>query len=212
MGKILIEDTEIELRERDVPQGEQHIIEGKKYINRTIINREFESTIYSYGEVEKMLVSKVSRFNMLYYKIVLFHDESQKAWNLIEIPVQLDVQVKRMCEENFVITADGKGSRSVMSQISFCKLKPSTKVEEKTISFTTLNEVRFIASGSQQFILISYSDLRDEVFFHTLALYNAEGKCEQTLYEFAENDDVTYTYEVVDGNKVKIYKQELTKK
>jgi len=212
MGKILIEDTEIELRERDVPQGEQHIIEGKKYINRTIINREFESTIYSYGEVEKMLVSKVSRFNMLYYKIVLFHDESQKAWNLIEVPTELDVSIKRLCDENFVIVADSKGNQKVMSQISFCKLKPSTKVEEKTISFTKLNEVKFFLSGSQNLILISYSDLRDDVMFHTLALYNAEGKCEQTLYEYSENEGVKYTYKITDGNKVKIFKQELAKK
>jgi len=211
MSKIFIEDTEISIREKSTVQEEQHSIDGKKYTNRTIISKEFESSIYAYEEVEKVLISKIPRFGSEFYKIVLFNDESQKAWNTIELSCELEIRVKRMGKDNFVIIADGKGSQTILSQVSFCRLKPSTKVEEITINFTKLNEVRFIDSGGTDYVLLSYSDVRDNMTYHTLALYNAEGKCEQLLYEYPEDGKLLYRYEVIAGNKVKIFKEELTK-
>ena len=211
MGKILIEDVEVKINERNVIKEEEHIIDEGKYINRAVVIREFESSIYSYNDNEKVLISQISRFGELYYKMVIFHDESKKAWNLVELPMDLDVSVRRMGEDNFVITADSKGNEKIASQVSFCKLKPSTKVEEISISFTRLNEVRFIVSEGSDYILICYSDSDDGEVRHTLALYNASGKCEQTLYEYIEGGDVAYSYEVIDNEQIKVIKTEQEK-
>jgi len=208
MGKMIIEDVEIKINERNVVKEEEHIIDEGKYVNRAVVIREFESSIYSYSENEKVLISQISRFGELYYKVVIFHDGSKKAWNLVELPTDLEVRVRRMSEENFVITADNKGNEKIQSQVSFCKLKPSTKVEEITISFTKLNEVRFIKGEDGDFILVYYTDNLDERICHTLALYNASGKCEQTLYEYFEGGDVSYSYEVIDNEQIKVIKTE----
>lgn len=207
MKKIFIEDTEIKMLETQDETEGQHSIERGFYINRSTIKVEFKSSIFSYGEDIKVLISKIKRFSEEYFKIVIFNDKDAKAWTLIELSCKLEVKVKKVSEENFIITGDSKGEKGVMSQISFCKLKPSTKVEEITINFSKLNNIHFLGEDR---IVVSYSDIgpMDTKALNTLAMYSKEGKLRQTIYEFYDGASTTYRYEIDENNKLKAFKKE----
>lgn len=206
MGKILIEEKEITTSERFDPLNEEHVIDEKNnYIHRTVVQNEFKSSIFLYGEDEKVLISKATRFGKGYYKIVLFNDKLQKAWNIIELSMELEVKIKRVGKENFVIIGNNKGSKDVSSQVSFCKLKPSSKTEEITINFTSLNDIHFLDKNK---VALSYSsiDAIDGRTEYVLAVYNNEGKLQQTLYEFFTDSDTAYYYKIID-NQIKVFKE-----
>ena len=186
-GKVFIENAEVIMEEKaPVVERGEHIIKKDKYVLKTLIKEEFSSTIHHYNEIEKILVSKVRMFGEDYYKIVFCNDEQAKAWTLIELSCALEVRVTRLKEQVFIVTGDNKTDRDIMSQISFCRLKPSTKVEEFTTSFTKLNYVSFINNC----ILVSSTDVcKIEGRVHSMICsYNSDGKLLETHYECIEQD------------------------
>lgn len=202
MAKLLVEDKEIKISEKsDVETGE-HIIENNNYILRSITRTEFKSSIYTYEE-EKVLISKIIRFNEEYYKIVLFNDKAASAWTLIEISSKLNIAVKRLLHDAFFIIGDSS-SEGITSQVSFCKMKPSGRVEEITINFNKLKDIHFLAGNS---ILLYYNDKDGDVMSHTLALYDYRGKLQKTLYEYRDSDAERFSYEIENG-KIRILKIE----
>ena len=203
MAKIFIEDEEIIVSYKETKESGEHIIEKDDYIMRSFLRTEFKASIFSYCEFEKILISKTKRFNEEYYKFVLFNDKESKAWNIIELSVKLDIKIKRMRDDIFVVIGDNKGA-DVTSQVSFCKLKPSLKVEEIAINFSRLNEILFLPKDN---ILLSYSDQDkiDDNIYHTLAVYNHDGILQKTVYEYSEKDREQYSYRV-EGGKIKVTK------
>jgi len=190
-GRVFVENVEVVMEEKPpVIERSEHVIKSSNYVLKTLIKKEFRSTIHKYNEIENILVSKVNMFNEDYYKIIFSNDRLSKAWTLIEMPCALEVKVTRLSDDMFTITGDSKGNKSVMSQVSFCRIKESTKVEEFTISFTKLNYIFFL-NGC---IVLSYTDINDieDRITGTIASYNFDGKLLKTHYEyFKQNGKVT---------------------
>jgi len=207
LGKIFIEDTEITFTEKKHVDDGSHVIEKNFYICRTVTVSEFKSSIYSYDEHQKILVSRTNRFNEDYFKIVLFDDKEAKAWNIIELPSALQITIKRKGADCFVVVGDSKFAKHIMSQVSFCTLKSSGKVEHITVSFNKLKEIYFMDNGD---VLIDYCDFEDEdkkIARHTLQLYESSGTMKRSFYEYKDGDSAVFSYEV-ENNKIKIFKRE----
>jgi len=174
VGKILIEDKEITITEKP-PKEEsvEHIIEDTHYTLKTVTMREVKSSIYVYSDDMKALTSIVTRFGEEYFKVLLFSDNISKAWNLIELPCELNVRVRRLGEDMFFVIGYNTGDDSkIPSQFSFCKLMPSTRVEERTINFSKLRGVKF---GSEN-ITIDYEESEGGKMQNIISEYNFEGK------------------------------------
>jgi len=99
--------------------------------------------------------------------MVLFCDFEKMAWNLIEVSTGEDVRMKRLDGNMFFIWTQ--------KQISFCNTRPSGRVEEWTINFTSLGEIHF----EQDHILLSY----EEEGRTTVASYGLDGKLIKTHFE-----------------------------
>lgn len=197
MAKLFIEDTEITISEKTVVEDGKHEITDKSYTLEVVERTTYKSTLFSYEDLS-VLISKQKRFNEKYYRIVLFSDIKGVAWPLVVLSSDLKTKVKRLNEEMFLVTGESERA-DLQSQISFCKLKPSGKVEEITINFTTLKDIQFIDNKG---ILVNFEekdDLNDDVL-HVLAMYNVEGKLLKTFYEFYNKDKEKYTYEIKDNN------------
>jgi len=185
-GKVFVENKEVRMEEKpSVIESNEHVIKSNNYVLKTLIKKEFHSTIHKYNETESVLVSKTNLFNEDYYKIIFSNDNMSKAWSLIELPCALEVKVTRISDDMFFITGDAKGKKKVMSQVSFCRLKPSTKVEEFAISFTKLN----YASVFKDCIILSYTDINEEIdrTYRAISSYNFDGKLLKLHYEYLKH-------------------------
>jgi len=202
MAKFFVESTEIEIKEKRDVEELGHKIEGKYYMVDTLVTNHFKSAIFSYQDIS-VLVKKAERFGEMYYKIVLFSDASEKAWKLITLSARLNTKVRRLSEDTFLVIGESP-SPDLLSQVSFCKMKPSTKVDEITLNFSKLIDIRFLKEGS---ILLNYTEeggLNAEKVT-VLSMYNYDGKLLRNFYEFAESDQEKYSYALEDG-KIKIIK------
>ena len=193
MPKVFIEDTEIEIiEESEVDSTDsKHEIVGKYYVMQTVTTTDFKSTIFTYDDSTAVLISKLIRFGQDYYKVVLFSDELSKAWTLTVLSAKLDIKIKRLAEAVFVVI--GEGCEDVISQISFCKLKPNTKVEDITINFKKLEDIHFIKDKT---VLINYVDEDGEENLHILQMYNYDGRLLKTYYEYRDSDEETFSYDI----------------
>ena len=179
MGKIYIEDKKISTNEKISEHEAEHAFKGDKYVLKTVQTLEFQSCIYSYEDTgEMILVSKIEFFNEDYYKFVLFCDNNTKAWPLIELPAALDIQVKRLSNTMFFVVGDNKtDSGKLMSQVAFCRIKPSEKVEYVTLSFKKLVRVEYDLNK----LTIVFQDACDaNTVSETTSEYNFEGKLLKT--------------------------------
>ena len=200
MPKIFVEDTEIEIREKSDVDSTGHQINGKYYTMKTVITTDFKSTIFSYEDVS-VLISKIERFGEMYYKVVLFSDSDAKAWQLVVLSAKLDIKIRRLNPTMFIVVGESNEA-DLLSQVSFCKMKPSTKVDEITLNFSKLNNLFFLGENS---IVLEYDevdDMRGEGI-HVLSMYNYEGKLLKNFYEYADSDETKYSYEL-ENNKIKI--------
>lgn len=202
MSKIVIENTEIITTEKKQLIDEEHIIKKNNYVYTSVTKTEFKSSIFLYGEYEKILISKILRFDKEYYKIVLFNEKIEKAWNLIELSAELEIKIRRLSAEQFIIIGNSKHNGNVTPQVTFCKLKPSTRTEKITINFTKLNDIHFLKNGK---IAICYDDADEGKIDHLLALYSIEGALQKTLFEYPENNEYYCDYKVV-GNEIIVSK------
>lgn len=197
MAKLYVEDTEVVIKEKVINEDGSHEI-GEKYYTQEVVEKTvYKSTIFSYDDIS-VLVTKQKRYGELYFKIVMFDDKKAMAWPLLVLSANLETKVKRLNDEMFLVVGESQ-KESLISQISFCKLKPSGKVDEITINFTKLKELKFIDDKG---ILISLEE--KDAFtgdtLHVLSMYNVEGKLLKNFYEFYDTDKEKYTYELKDKN------------
>ena len=184
-GKVFIENVEVTIEDKaPIVERSEHIIKNNKYVLKTLIKEEFASTIHCYNDLERIIVSKIRMFGSDYYRILFCNDQHEKAWTLIELPWELEVRIHRIKEDMFVISGDNKTDKDIMSQVSFCRLKASTKVEEFTTSFTKLNYMSFI----NKCVLVSSTDVcKMDGKIHSMVIsYNSDGKRLETHYEYIE--------------------------
>lgn len=174
-GKILIENKEIIIDEKAPSEGnDEHIIGETQYTLKTTTTREITSSIYTYSDGMKALTSIVNRFGEEYFKVLLFSDNISKAWTLIELSSDLNVRVRRLGEFMFVVIGYSKDpdNKKIVSQFSFCKLMPSTMVEERTTNFWRLRGVQFASDH----IVMDYDELENGKMRNVVSKYNFEGK------------------------------------
>lgn len=202
MEKIYIEDSEIRITEKNVTEDEKHVVNDSSYSIKSVVKTEYKSTIFAYSENERVLVSKINRYNEEYFKIVLFNDSLSKAWVIVEISSKLTIKVKRVAENMFVVVGESKNSQ-VMSQLSFCKLKPSSQVEEISINFNKLLNIHYFAKQRQ--IVLEYEEVDKGMTRRVLALYDYGGKLQKTLFEYYLGQGEQYSYSIED-NKIEILK------
>jgi len=167
MGKIFVEGIEIDIHEKKTSEEDEHAIKEGMYVMKSVATNKFRSSIYEYATGEKVLISKVVRFSKEYYRIVLFNDLEKKAWNLLEASCEMDTKVRRLTSTMFFIWNQ--------TQVSFCQILPSTRVQEFTTNFGKLNDIYF----ESDYILVSYADGRR----NTIASFGLDGKLIRTHYE-----------------------------
>ncbi|MCL2587287.1 MAG: hypothetical protein FWE31_03555 [Firmicutes bacterium] len=167
LGKVFVEGTEIIMTEKERVDDGEHIIKDGEYILKSTAKRDFKSSIYEYAAGEKVLVSKVIRFSKEYYKIVLFSDQKAKAWNLLELPADMDIRMRRLSGTMFFIWT--------INQISFCEILPSTRVQEFTTNFVKLNDIFF----ESEYVMVSYNDEGR----NTVASFGHDGRLIKTHFE-----------------------------
>ena len=173
-GKLLVEKKEILFDEYPFTEKEdEHIISATKYIQRRVGETTVKSCLYNYGDGKSVLSSIVNRFGEEYYKVIVYSDEKQKAWNLIEISVGLDVVIRRLEEHVFLVFGDNsrKLKKNLDGQFTFCRLKPSTNVEEFTVNISQLRNVKF----ANDQIVIDFNEDLDGRVRNTVATYSVEG-------------------------------------
>lgn len=207
MAKFFVEDTEIKIIEKTVADEEVHKFKGDYYIKEATERTTYKSTLYCYGDIS-VLVSKVKQFNEQYYKIVLFNDNLCIGWPLSILSTALDVKLKRLKEDIFLLIGESN-SNKVVSQVSFCKLTEKGKVNEIIINFTKLNDIQFV---NKEKVIICYDDYdkHEDKTTHFLSLYDAEGKFLKTFFEYCDDNDFVYSYELK-GEELKINKSKKEK-
>lgn len=202
MAKFFVEDTEIKITEKTVVDEDVHKFKGDYYIKEATERTTYKSTMFCYGDIS-VLVSKIKQFNQHYYKIVLFNDKLCMGWPLSILSAELDVTLKRLKENVFLLIGESN-NKKVVSQISFCTLTEKGKVNEIIINFTKLNDIQFI---NKEKIIVCYDDYNklEDKTTHCLSLYNNEGKFLKTFFEYCDTDDIIYSYELK-GEELKINK------
>jgi hypothetical protein len=194
VANFFVEDTEIKMTEKTTVEDDVHKFKGGSYIKEITEKTTYKSTLYSYDDIS-VLVNKIKRFNENYYKIVLFNDKLCKAWQLSDISAKLNIKLKRLKENVFLVIGESS-SKSVVSQISFASLTEKEKVNEIIINFTKLNEIHFV---NDEKIIVSYDDTHGDKTMHVLTMYSYDGKFLETFFEFSDDDEIKYTYKIENG-------------
>jgi len=181
MGKVFVENKEVTIVEKSPKESSEHNMCGKYYMLDTLTRHQFKSTLTRYNKYQKIVISKAMRFGLEYFKVIYSDDKEGKAWNLIELARGMEIRIHRLSDDMFIVVGDAKDVEGVESQVSFCRIKPSTKVEEFAISFCKLNHFYIV----QDSIVLSYTNV-DEVdnkMKTTIATYNFDGQLLKNHFE-----------------------------
>ena len=197
MSKIFVEDIEIKMWEKPVFEDAEHVITNDNYVLKKVVHTEFKADIYQYSETKKLLISKIERFGEMFYKIVAFDEIGSKAWNLIEMSCELEVRVKRLCPIMFFITGNSQ-NKDYPSQFSFCRLKPSLKVEEFTINVVKLDRAEVL----DKTVIVGYIDDG----YYNISVYTHEGRLIENVFNRFLEDGEQVTFRVEDAG-IKVIKK-----
>ncbi len=190
MSKIFIEKHEIKFKVQETVEDTSFDIIDGSYVENTKLNRKYVSDIYSYMDFN-VLFAMENQFDEYYTKIILFNDEKKLGYNLISLPSDLDISVKRVSPKNFLILGINK-DQETQGQASFCSLQPDGSVNEATINFNHINQYKVI---EQKYFLLNFIEiLPDEVeddptkltskrYINTIAVYRDDGSILRILYE-----------------------------
>ncbi len=200
MAKIIVEETEIQIEEKVDVIDEKQIPKQNFFMIERLEKITFRSSIYHYEKMS-VLVQKIKRFGEDYFKIVVFSDTFLKAWSLIALPAELNIKIKRLAEDVFFVVGESLNDK-ITSQITFCKLKTSGSVEEVTINFTKLHELKFVEFKAV-LICVEEKDHKTGNSLHVLSLYNNEGRLLKNFYEYYDDSLEKFSYSL-DGKKLKI--------
>ncbi len=190
MSKIFIEKQEIKFKvQESIEDTSFNIVDGS-YVENTKLNRKYISDIYSYLDFNALFAME-NQFDEYYVKIILFNDEKKIGYNLVSLPRDLDISVKRISPKNFLVLGINKDAE-MKGQASFCTLQNDGSVNEMKISFNRLNQYKVL---EKQYFLLNYIEvLPEEVledtsvvtkkkYINTIAVYREDGSLLRTLYE-----------------------------
>ncbi len=190
MAKIFIEKKEIKFKVKETVENTAFEIVDGKYVENTTLVRKYVSDIYPYLDFN-VLFAMENLFDEFYIKIILFNDEKKVGFNLISIPSNLDISVKRVSSKNFLVLGINR-DQGTRGQASFCSLKNDGTVNETIIPFNYINQYKVI---EQKYFLLNYIEVLeiktgseenpDEVekkFVNTIAVYREDGSIHKVLF------------------------------
>ena len=208
MAKIFIEKKEIKFRIKETIENTSFDIVDGKYVENTTLSRKCISDIYPYLDFN-VLFAMETLFDEFYIKIILFNDEKKVGYNLISIPSNLDISIKRVSSKNFLVLGINR-DQTQKGQASFCSLRNDGTVNETMISFNYINQYKVI---EQKYFLLNYIDVfeskNDEgevehKFINNIAVYREDGSIHKILF----NETLSSKRELVcdiNGDSLLIY-------
>lgn len=215
MSKIFIEKKEINFKVQETVEDTFFEIVDGNYVENTKLNRKYTSEIYSYIDFN-VLFAMENQFDKYYTKIILYNDERKLSYNLISLPSELDISVKRISPKNFLIMGINRDQNS-QGQASFCALQNDGTVSETTITFNHINQYKVI---EKQFFLLNFIEtMPDEIgddgtssahqkFINTIAVYRSDGSILRILYEETLNKQRELVCNIDSGNLIIYYKDD----
>ncbi len=187
MAKIFIEKKEIKFKVKEMVENTSFDIVDGKYVEQTTLSRKYISDIYPYLDFN-VLFAMENLFDEFYIKIILFNDEKKVGFNLISIPSNLDISVKRVSSKNFLVLGINR-DQGTRGQASFCTLKNDGTVNETLIAFNYINQYKVI---EQKYFLLNYievvelkddaSDEPQKKYVNTIAVYRQDGSIHKILF------------------------------
>ena len=216
MAKIFIENKEIKFKvQEQVEQTSFDIIDGK-YVENTSLTRKYISDIYAYLDFN-VLFAMENLFDQFYIKIILFNDEKKVGYNLISLSNNLDISIKRVSPENFIVLGVNK-DQEMQGQASFCSLKGDGTVGEVTINFNYINQYKVI---EKKYFLLNFIEVvevdefddegnakKKKHYINTIGLYNADGTIVGILFEETLNIKRELFCDVNGDNLIIYYKDD----
>lgn len=209
MAKIFIEKKEIKFKVKETVENTSFDIVDGKYVENTTLTRKYISDIYPYLDFN-VLFAMENLFDEFYIKIILFNDEKKVGYNLISIPNNLDISVKRVSSKNFLVLGINR-DQGTKGQASFCSLRNDGTVNETIISFNYINQYKVI---EQKYFLLNYievleidvedSEKAEKKYVNTIAVYREDGSIHKILF----NETLSSKRELVcdiNGDNLLIY-------
>lgn len=192
---LKVEDTEIKTWEKHVESKAECNIKGSVFscLRTDVIS--FHSDIYKYEDL-KLVVNRESRFGEQYYNLVLYDESSDKGWSLTTVQAKMQINVRRLGKNNFVLWTDFNDDVDI-KQCSFFTIHDNERTDNITVDYNRLKSIRFLPGNN---VLIAFSqrvggtggiELKN---INTLALYESGGKMLKTFYEFADNDEEIFSF------------------
>ncbi len=193
MAKIFIEKKEIKFRVKETVENTAFEIVDGKYVENTTLSRKCTADIYPYLDFN-VLCAMENMFDEYYIKISLFNDENKITYNLISIPSNLDISVKRVSSKNFLVLGINR-DQNTKGRASFCTLNNDGTVNEVIISFNSINQYKVL---EQKYFLLNYIDIvevdkdaedivdgeskTEKKFINNIAVYREDGSIHQILF------------------------------
>ena len=190
---LLVEGQELNMWESSVNSSSRCTIKNNVFSCLRSEETLYNSDIHNYDDL-CLVVCNEPRFGENYYNIAVYNDSHEKAWPLITIPRSLDVNVRRLAKDAFVVWSNSEKEehKSTIKQCTFCKITPEEKVMNVTIDFNVLHNIEIL--GEKNYVFAKYSQVlgghggvapRTVTMF---ALYDCYGKMIKVFYEFYCDD------------------------
>lgn len=215
MSKIFIEKQEIKFKVQETIEDTSFDIIDGSYVENTKLNRKYVSDIYSYLDFN-VLFAMENQFDEFYTKIILFNDERKIGYNLISLPSDLDISVKRVSAKNFLILGINK-DQETQGQASFCSLQADGSVNEATVNFNHINQYKVIEKEYflLNFIEILPDELQDDPtkpvgkrYINTIAVYREDGSILKILFEESLKSRRELVCDITNGTLLIYYKDD----
>lgn len=192
---LKVEDVEIKTWEKHVESKAECTIKGSVFscLRTDVIS--FHSDIYKYEDL-KLVVNRESRFGEHYYNLAFYDENSDKGWSITTVQAKMQINVRRLGKNNFVLWTDYKDDVDI-KQCSFFTIHDNEKTDNITVDYNRLKSIRFLPGNN---VLLAFSqrvggtggiELKN---INTLALYEPGGKILKTFYEFADNDEEIFSF------------------
>lgn len=210
MINCLIEDKKLTINEKERINSTNIEIKSDQYVVTEEVTKFTESEFYSYEDYD-LFASVQHLFNEKYLNFILFNADTNKGYKLLQINGALEIQIKRLNQESFVVVGQNKELDSV-GQVSFCNLLSSGEVSELVYNFNKLKQVAFIG---KRCVLLNYFEVVDDgdkkEYLYTLAVHRPNGTIEKVLLDEKSKGYVDYSFEVKSGT-VKVIKKKKDEK
>ena len=193
---LKIEDTDIKMWDTLVHSSAKCTIKNDVFSCLRQEETLFNSEIFKYNDLG-VVACREPRFGEHYLNIAVYDDSFERAWPLVTLSQKMDIYIRRLGKDTFLIWTNTQEQTSDIKQCSFCRLHDTEKIDNTTIDYNALLGLEIIEKEN---ILIEYSNVLGGVggvakkLVTTLALFNKYGKLIKVFYEFYEKDAKTYSH------------------